>query len=769
MNVLTAIQESFRDAGNYNSHELAPPSVILWPDEERLWNSAVEALRVGYPFLWTLGDYDPDKATGPAAWLRFQLETQQGADVPVIYLPGIGRSAFRSPDQCPKPLTHLFALQFQGQFWTQKNGKDWTPFAFLSSSLGGLSLDVAADLETKKAIQECLTSLLKVEVEHLKAGKLEANDFRELVTPDPARTLLRWMSDPIRVKQEQEKAGTAWGTFCAVCRKNYHLDPEKDGAITAAEKLTSGKGPWPTVWRRYKDAPRLYPGVKGLLESISPSSLFEPPSEYKPLSNRKEEERLENDLLSLGTVPQVQALAKIKVLAGEHAPRAKWVWATLGESPLALAIGHLKELAEVIESTGNPSSWDALADYYSSTGWKADRSVLRALNAARQNNACKAVSAAVKSVYIPWLEKMASLTQALAATYPTHGPKTCRALPVEEGTVYLFADGMRMDIGRSLQEKLLDSATAIEIVFGFDWTALPTVTATAKPAWMPLAEKLGGPLEGTGFQTKELGNGKALAHPRFKQLMAELGITYIDSTEVGSAIGCAWTEHGSIDTYGHDQGAKLAWRVDEELASLEQRVAELLKAGWIKVKVITDHGWLMMPGGLPKTDLPKHLTASKWSRCAIPGPGAQHGLPMTSWFWDASEAVVLAPGISCFATGMEYAHGGLTLQEALIPCLTIKAKHAELTKSIVLKELKWSGLRLNVVLEGAQGLMVDVRGKVADAGTTFAASQVTAAGSGQKTSILVADDGALQSAAFLVVVDESGQVVFKHSIVIGES
>lgn len=769
MNVLTAILESFRWAANYNSHELAAPTVILWPDEERLWTQTVDELRASYPLLWTLGEYDPGKAVGPAAWLRYQIETQSGGDVPVIYLPGIGRAAFRSADQCPKPLTHLFALQFQGQFWTQKNGKDWTPFAFLSSVNGGLSLDVASDQETKKGIQECLRALLKVDVDALKAGKLEAADFRALVTPDPARTLLRWISDPTRIKQEQEKAGPGWSSFCAVCRKTYQFDPEKDGAITAAEKLTSGTGAWPMVWQRYKDAPRLYPGVKGLLESISPANLFEAPSEYRPLSNRKEEERLGNDLLALATLSQNDALAKIKALAAEHAPRARWVWAALGDSPLALAIGHLKELAETVESTGNPSSWEALADYYSSIGWKADRSVLRALSAARTNTAGKAVTVAIRAAYIPWLDKLSSFSQALAATYPSNGPKTCRTLAVEEGTVYLFADGMRMDIARLLEERLLSGGDSVDIAFSFNWTALPTVTATAKPAWMPLAEKLGGPLEGTAFQAKEQENGKALVHARFKQLTTELGIAFLEPTEPGSASGCAWTEHGSIDTYGHEQGAKLAWRVDEELAGLEQRIAELLKAGWKKVNVITDHGWLMVPGGLPKTDLPKHLTASRWKRCAIPGPGAHHGFPMTSWFWDACEAVVLAPGISSFEAGMEYAHGGLTVQEALIPSLTVRAKHAGPVKSVALKDLKWSGLRLNVVLEGAQGLTVDIRSKIADVGTSFAASQVKGAGDGQKTSILVADDTALGSAAFLIVVDETGQVIFKHPIVIGDS
>jgi hypothetical protein len=142
---------------------------------------------------------------------------------------------------------------------------------------------------------------------------------------------------------------------------------------------------------------------------------------------------------------------------------------------------------------------------------------------------------------------------------------------------------------------------------------------------------------------------------------------------------------------------------------------------------------------------------------------------MTSWFWDAAEAVVLAPGVSCFVAGMEYAHGGLTLQEALIPSLTVSAKQTGGAKSVVLKEMKWSGMRLNIILEGAAGLAIDLRSKVADAATSFAASPTTAAADGQKTSLLVVDDEALGAAAFLVVVDQNGQPVFKHSVVIGEN
>ena len=378
--------------------------------------------------LWSLGDYSPEKAIGPAAWLRYQLETQTGGDVPVIYLPGIGRSAFRTADQCPEPAKHLFALQFQGQFWTQKNGRDWTPFAFLSSTAGGLKLDVAADQETKKAIHECLRALLEVEVDVLRTGKLEAGDFRSIVAKDPVRMLLRWMHDPGKVKGAMEKAEFEWANFCAVCRDAYQFDPEKDGVITAAEKLISGKGAWPLVWERYKEAPRTYPGIKKLLESLPALNLFEKPSEYRPHSNRQEEERLEKDLLALSSVEPKDVLPRIKSLSAEHAHRATWVWAALGESPLALAIGHLKDLADSVQSSGNPSSWETLADYYSSVGWKADRSVLRALDAARPHAATVALTAAVRAAYLPWLEKLSSLTQSLASTYPTTGQTRCRTL-----------------------------------------------------------------------------------------------------------------------------------------------------------------------------------------------------------------------------------------------------------------------------------------------------------------------------------------------------
>ncbi len=766
MTVLARLLGVLRKAADYNRHELAPPRVILWPDEERLWVNCIQALRADYPALWVLGGYDPVQGSGPAAWLRLQLDTHSSADVPVIYLPGIGRAAFRRAEDFPKLATHLFALQYQGQFLCQKNGRDLTPTAFLSNLEGGLGLDVAGDQDTKTAIQEALPALLQVSVAELGGRRLEASDFRAIITTDPVRTLLQWMSDPAGCKRELLKFGSAWASFCAVCRADFGLDPDGDGALSAAERLTQGSGGWPVVWGRYKDTPRTYTGIKSLLENCQPLDMFKN-REYYPQINREEEEKLAADMAQLASAAPKDAVEKIIQLHAEHAHRAKWVWAELGDSPLARAIVFLREMAEQVRATGTPGTWAQLAEFYLASGWQADRSVLQALAVARTPAALQAVGVAVRASYLAWLDKLALVAQGLAATYPNTGPATCRQFPVDASTVYLFVDGLRMDLAKSLEAQLI--ADGLEVSLEHAWSALPSVTATAKPAWLPLAEKLRGPLEGGSFQPKEAATGKALVHARFKQLLQELGIAYLADNALELPTQCAWTESGAFDTHGHDEGAKLAWRVNDELASLQVRIAGLLQAGWKTVRVVTDHGWLLFPGGLPKAELPKHLTESRWGRCAAPEPGAQHGYAVTNWFWDAMEPVVLAPGIACFKAGMEYAHGGLTVQECLIPTLNVRSQGNSAGNTVRVVEKKWAGLRLNIYFEGAAGLLIDLRIRAADGTTSVAESTAVARADGERTSILAATDDDAGKTAFLVAIDQNGQPVFKQAIVIGEN
>ena len=85
---------------------------------------------------------------------------------------------------------------------------------------------------------------------------------------------------------------------------------------------------------------------------------------------------------------------------------------------------------------------------------------------------------------------------------------------------------------------------------------------------------------------------------------------------MGDPGGKAWTQHGDLDRYGHNFGCSLAHHVEGELSALANRVLALLHRGWERVTIVTDHGWLLLPGGLPKAELPEHLTVVRKGRCA---------------------------------------------------------------------------------------------------------------------------------------------------------
>ena len=125
---------------------------------------------------------------------------------------------------------------------------------------------------------------------------------------------------------------------------------------------------------------------------------------------------------------------------------------------------------------------------------------------------------------------------------------------------------------------------------------------------------------------------------------------------------------GDIDHEGHDRGWKLAKEIDRLIGDVVQRVWQLLASGWDTVQIVTDHGWLLLPGGLPKVDLPAVLADNKWGRCAAIKSGAAP--PSGSFLGSGipNQMFALADGISCFRAGIEYAHGGLSLQE----CLTLR-------------------------------------------------------------------------------------------------
>jgi len=777
LTVLKELYRALQRAAEYNPQDQSMPAVVLWKDEERHWEPLVPRLRKDLPQLLTLGPYAPGERTGPAIWIRCMIDrVLPAADwpkdaVPILYLPGVSWLGLRAVENCPRELQPLTELQYRGVWFTQENTRDWTIRAFLTSRRGGLGLEVASDGDTREAMLQALPKLADTPLAELRGRRLHAADFRALLQPDLIRGLLRWLDNP-----ESTRNGWTvdeWQAFCGGCRKQYGFDPEKDGPLVGAEELGARQGTWDAVWVRFGDAPLAYPKLPELLRRAKPKGehnlLFRP--ECWPQCNERAEGELRAALARLLERAPEAAAAQLEKLESSHSGRRGWVWAKLGHAPLAQALEHLALLARATRTKLGGESATAMAETYATDGWRADAAVLDALASVARADDGEAVTTAIRAVYKPWLEAAAERFQELIRLGFIGDRESSPAGPSETGpgTCIVFADGLRLDVGKRLRSKLEPVGCVVQETWV--WVPVPPVTPTAKPAVSPVADLL----TGRDADVEEVRpvvcqTGQSLTPELFRRLLNECGFQWLAAKETGDPAGRGWTEHGDIDRRGHEEGWKLARRIDEELAGLLDRVRALLDAGWKEIRIVTDHGWLLLPGGLPKVDMPLYLVESRWARCGALKPGASPEVPTAPWHWNPEVQVALAPGIACFRDGIDYSHGSLTVQECIVPSFAVRSAHSRGPGATV-ESVRWTRLRCRVRVTGAgTGWHVDLRTRAADPASSLAKDgRPRAIGPDGQASLVVDDPDKEGVAATVVLLDAEGRVVArKNTTVAGE-
>lgn len=772
--MLEAMIDSLHAASSHQPGVDEKPAALLWADPRGEWRPLIPLLRERLPQLLTLGEYDPATRTGPAIWLKCVIarlidEVPIAANVvPVIYMPEISRQDLRAGDECPVPLRPLVELQYRGAVWTQKNGRDWTVEAFLVSE-HALGLDVARDASTRRSMDASLTVLAETPISQLKGRRLEAEDFDRMVVGDHPRELLTWMNSPSEVQKRFQEAGK-WHAFRNRCRNDFSFDPETDGETVAGESFgLRDSDAWLALWQRFRESPGLYPGIPDLLIRSKPSGgklLFD--KEPWPDENDAAEQSLRQKLEALQAVSPADARTAIRKLEADHGPRRGWVWAQLGRSPLAMALAHLVQLAERTDSQLGGDSPTDMANLYNESGYLADDASLRALAGSGNHAQRNAVRTAVRAMYLPWLEHAAERLQKLVTSSPLPSLAQQPKIEAERGACLLFADGLRFDLARRLSEQL--EQRSLKTSFRHRWSALPCVTATAKPAVSPIAHLLTGKGIPSDYAPSIKDGGDDLTHARFQKLLKEAGYQILGSEEnsgPAKATNRGWTEFGTIDRRGHDMQIELAGQLEGEIERLADRIIALLDAGWKSVRVVTDHGWLLMPGNLPKQELPSYLTESKWSRCARIKGESQVGVPTAFWTWNPSAEFACAPGISVFSHGYAYSHGGISLQECLTPDLLIEPSDEGPSIKATITDIQWRGLRVRVQVEPTDSsLRVDLRTSPGSAASSIAV-EVRELESDGKASLLVENEDLAGSAVVTVVLDARGRIVGKQSTIVG--
>lgn len=773
MNLKSKLAEALQAAAKVNRSLMTAPAAVLWPDPDRQWQKVIPSLADCVPGLMTLGDYEPGAKRGPSIWLKTvvggAMPMLKAGALPVLYLPGVSKADLRAIESCPRDLQPLAELQYRGTFWGQMNGKEWTVNAFLTSKGGGLGLDVAQDKATQEALTHALNAgvLTEVALEDLQGRTINAEWLLSLLAPNPTRDLLLWMNQPSVVQRQW--GDVLWSVFLKRCKSDFGFDPEADGVLVAAERLAKGEGKWAPVAMLYRDSFASFPNVYSLLAKVQPPQMGLFPDQEQmagyPQANEESESTLRCALAACASMDAAQARAVVSAAEKEHGLRRGWVWSRMGRSPLAAALEHLSEVAQ--RSTALPIGQTPaeLAASYQQSSWQVDQEALKSLGCVQSKNDVESVCAALRAMYLPWLEESARRLQ--EAVKAGGGLK---ALPKQDtgalpdGTCTVFVDGLRYDVARLLEQRLSSWGTTS---LDAKWTSMPSVTASGKAWCSPVAGFIAGTVDDVDFEPRVAADGKPLSAHNFRQLLADQGVTPLEKHETGNPLGRAWTEAGDLDHYGHEHGIRLARDMSTQLDQIVERIAELAEAGWKRIRVVTDHGWLLVPGGLPKSELAKHQAETRWGRCAVLKDSA-YGTSLTfGWDWCQDVQVAYAPGVTNFMAGAEYAHGGISLQECLVPVLQLEcAGVAGDNTTVTIQSVSWKGLRCTVVVDGVlAGQRVDIRTKAALASSSLAASKPLDSG---KASLAVADDEQMGAAAVVVVLGADGEVLQKQATTVGE-
>ena len=762
-----------RRQSNFNPNVEVGPACILWPDGERHFEPVIAGLQEEMPELCVLGDYLPEQRTGPAIWLRLVIAGKEddvaipAGHIPIIYLPGVRRQDLRAVDDCDEKLKPLAELQFRGTIWSQQNSKDWTILAFLSSSQGGLGLRVEQDNDTKNSLRPSLYVFLDERLDLLQGRNLDKDYFNSLIAGgDPTKNLLLWLNEPQHFKDKCD--ANAWIGFVEVCKSQFKFNPESDGPIEAGYLLAEKTSPWNSVWDRFADAPHRYPNIPDQIRKSqppAPTGLFPDRSGW-PQWNESQETELCDELKAIADKDEVAARDAVITADKTHAERRTHVWAELGQSPLAMAVKHLAKLAEITKESiagGEPADMVAA---YTTRAWQADDAVLQSLECSKSDDDLEAISCVIRAIYQPWAEQSAFhlQKQVLANGYPGGDYQSTEKPDLTPGTCFFFVDGLRYDLAKRICEKL--EQRKLEFESSTNWAALPSVTATAKPAVTPVAHLLKGEDVNDDFYPSIGESGKPAESYHLQKLMEAHDCQIISKTDLGDPSGIGWCATGDIDSEGHKQEWKLARTVDNILDEVVEQVEQLFKAGWKTVRIVTDHGFLLMPGQLPTSSIPASLAVNKWGRCAAMKPGAQADENLFPWYWNPTQSFALASGISTYRKRM-FSHGGLSLQECVTMGINIKNPNAAAVSDVTIDSVAWTNMICKVKLTSAQpGVQLDIRTHPGNPATSVVSS-IKTFNEKTKASVIVEDEDLEGHEVHVVLLDENKNPIAQQTTVVG--
>lgn len=769
MKVIEALHKYICDAGKYNSNSELPPKVILWPDGERLFEKCIPLLLKEIPELLIYGKYKPEDRTGPAIWLRCAVAKTVVVElpddkIPIIYLPGISRDDLHVERKIDE-IKPLIPLQYMGKFFSQRSAKDITPLALFSGK-DYLGLSVVEGNDTRDALRAAIDIALEQEVNDLKNISLDEAYFNKMITGgDPLNIVLGYIdceTDYFENKNDIEKQAIV-NTF----ENQFKFNPLREGRFRAAELLAKHESiEWKNVWNHYLLSYTRFNNIEKVIRSCSSySTPLIGGKEYEgwPQYNDEQESELLQQLKALQDKTKSDIYKKIDSLYQDHKERLDYIWAKKGESPILNALVSFKQICDFIRNNSFGSTLNEISHFYQKDGCEIDFLVIQILSNLNKDEHKKLFNNLLKIVYVDgYLDVLTQKFQEVAKedNYP-YKEIVCN---YSKDTCILFADGLRYDLAKHI-------ATSLDLNYQVEenptWVPFPSITQCGKYAVSPVVKELAG-LEPEDFSPCIKDNATPVTNTNFKTLLEAKGWQYVENASIKEK-DFGWYPFGDLDNLGHKLGDNLPSQIESKISEIETKIHELLNAGWTTVILVTDHGWLFVPGNMPKCKTTPVMLDSHKDRYSLVQAGENSGYPQVPWSWNKEYQVATPNGIGSFVDGKVYSHGGLSLQECLTLQLTISKKEVNKGHTLSIKNIKWKGMACTFEIEGCyQGLYAEIRISPADEKTAVSSKKNPYDEDGY-TRLIVTEDNLDGKKAFIIITDDSKQLLYQHEVIIGEN
>ncbi len=271
----------------------------------------------------------------------------------------------------------------------------------------------------------------------------------------------------------------------------------------------------------------------------------------------------------------------------------------------------------------------------------------------------------MRAVYADWLD-------AGATPVPGGGPgqqqrlrRRSRLTDWPAGTCVIFSDGLRFDIGRR------DRGGPLGQGFRVDGRSRDSPHCRRSPDREAGARRCRGASSQAAASPRLDGGGPDLTIAGLRAAARRRGLPGPPGWrhwETRRAVRGRST--GDIDEPGSRAESKLPALIDGEVPRSCERIARAARRRLAPGRVVTDHGWLYLPGGLPKVELPQHLTkdaAMRKARLRRLDDGSGRDLQTVPWTWDPRRVDRGPAGHPLLQAGQVYEHGGFSPQECVTP------------------------------------------------------------------------------------------------------